>query len=132
MTNVQETRGVVLAGATALLMGRLARSDGQLVTAAETVGISYRIVARAPCCSADDAPVVGHDQALLTPSEVLFESLQADAAWEVDSTGYNFRHEIDISSHAAFPEAGRSYAVRYELTPVTGQPIVFRFLIEAI
>lgn len=131
MTAVQETRGVVFHGVTVLLMGRLARADGQLLLASETATLTYSIVARDPCCPSEDDAVSGHGGVALVPGNVLYEVLQTDTAWDVDETGYNFRHEIDISANAAFPEAGRSYAVRYELIPLTGQPIVFRFLIEA-
>lgn len=132
MTTVQETRGVVLNGATVLLMGRLVRSDGELLLASEASALTYGVVARDPCCPGENEAVSGHESVALLPTDVLYEALQTDAAWDVDATGYNFRHEIDITTNDAFPDAGRSYVVRYELIPITGQPIVFRFLIEAI
>ena len=74
----------------------------------------------------------GHDAASLAVGTTVFDALQNDSLWTVDSTGYNFRHEVDVSTNEAFPQAGVSYQVRYELTPMTGQKVVFRFHLRAI
>jgi hypothetical protein len=55
-----------------------------------------------------------------------------DPPWDVDEVGFNFRHEIDVTESPAFVTAGRRYRVQYVLTPTDGQPIVVRFVIEAL
>lgn len=76
--------------------------------------------------------VTGHTNVSLSPAEVLFDTLQSDNRWTIDSTGYNFAHTIDISSHDAFAWAGRDYLVEYRLTPVLGQVILLRFRFHGI
>ena len=85
----------------------------------------------------DDDPdsrtvVVGHDGASLTVSAIIFNTLQTDARWTVDSTGYNFRHTIDVSSNDAFTIAGRNYLAEYRLVPASGQVIIVRFRLNCI
>ena len=63
---------------------------------------------------------------------MVFDTLQTDPAWTVDTTGYNFRHVLDVSAHQAFTLAGRRYLVEFQLTPVVGQVILARFRINVI
>ena len=65
-------------------------------------------------------------------SSVIFNALQTGGLWTVDEVGYNFRHEINVSSSEAFPKAGVQYQVRYELTPTTGQKSIVRFQLRTI
>jgi hypothetical protein len=69
---------------------------------------------------------------LLTVGSVLFSALQTDPIWTVDTTGYNFRHVLDVSAHSAFTIAGRRYLVEYQLMPIVGQTIIVRFRINVI
>ncbi len=68
----------------------------------------------------------------LTVADVIFNALQTDPLWTVDTTGYNFRHVLDVSAHPAFTVAGRRYLVEYQLTPAAGQMIFVRFRINVI
>ena len=72
--------------------------------------------------------VTGHDDNALTISDIIFNTLQTDDRWTVDSTGYNFRHEIDISSNHVFTVAGRKVLIQVTITPSDGQAIVFDYL----
>ena len=129
MNRVRDYYGVCFAGGTVTLLARVEDAEGVALAPGEIGSASYRVDARDACSA---APVEGHDGVPLTPGDVLYGSLQTGAPWDADATGYNFRHEVDVTQHAAFPTAGKTYAVTYELTPTGGQPVLFRFLIEAL
>ena len=84
------------------------------------------------CDPTGAAPVEGHGQQSLAPAQVLYDTLQAPAIWTTDAVGFNFRHDLDVGAHDAFPMRGRLYHVRYVLWPASGQKIVFRFALRAI
>lgn len=53
----------------------------------------------------------------LTVSSVIFDTLQTDAAWDVDSTGYNFKYTFPASY---FPDGGHRYRWVITFDPVSG------------
>lgn len=74
--------------------------------------------------------VENHEDVALVIASVVFDTLQTtamDAAWTKDSTGYNFKHQIDVLTNQAFTIAGRQYLVVVTLVPTTGQEIVLNF-----
>ena len=73
-----------------------------------------------------------HSAVALTVASVVFDSYQTDDVWTKDDTGYNFKHQIDISSNEAFAVAGREYLVVVDLTPTSGQKIPIRFKVSTI
>ena len=56
-------------------------------------------------------------QSTLTIATVVFDTLQTDARWTLDATGYNFRHDI---AAAWFAVPGK-YRMEYKFDPVTGE-----------
>ncbi|MEQ8211966.1 MAG: hypothetical protein RH917_19365 [Lacipirellulaceae bacterium] len=132
MANAKDMPGVVFREGSAVLLARIVDADDSPVTQISLASASYTIFQLDPRSPNERTVVPGHDNASLTISVVLFDTLQTGPPWNVDATGYNFRHEIDITTDQAFAEAGAVYQVRYELTPVDGQPIVFRFQLWCI
>jgi hypothetical protein len=63
----------------------------------------------------------------LTVSNVVYDSLQTDDRWSLDSNGYNFLHEPPAS---AFPEGGHTYQVEYLVTPASGQQWFEKFRVR--
>ncbi len=131
MSVVSDTYGAVFAGGSVVTLARLETADGQPITPSGIDSASYSIV-EVDLCGTGDQAVVGHTDQAVPPMSVLFEAMQTGAIWDVDSTGYNFRHEIDVTSDSAFSIAGKTYVVRYRLTPVSGQPVIFQYSIRAV
>ena len=132
MAVAKDIHAVVFRNATATFMSRVENASGLAINQASIASILYTVYE----LSKDDptvlTPVTGHQNVALNISGVVYDTLQLDSAWTVDTVGYNFRHELDVSLNEAFPSAGKLYQVRYELTPVLGQKIVFRFQVRSI
>lgn len=128
---IQDTYGAVYAGGSVVTMARLESIDGTPIDPASVSSVSYTIDEIDSCSTDVETPITGHENQTLSPMSVLFSTLQTDAAWHVDAEGYNFRYEIDTTTNPAFPNAGKTYRLRYEVTPLSGQPVLFRYQIEA-
>lgn len=61
----------------------------------------------------------------VTASSVIFDTLQTDARWTVDSIGYNFRYAV---SAAELPLGSRTYLFEFKFTPASGP--VFHVVFE--
>jgi hypothetical protein len=124
--------GTVFRHGTAVMLARVVDGQGDNVNQASIASASYTIFALERNEPASLTPVEGHEDVVLDVEEVIFDVLQTDGGWTADEIGFNFRHELDVSDDEAFTEAGRVYQVRYELLPVTGQKLVFRFQLKCI
>jgi len=132
MTVARDIHAAVFRNATATFMARVENATGQEINQASVSSLKYSVYELDINDPAVLTVVTGHDQVSLTIADVVFDTLQSDDSWTVDTVGYNFRHELDVSLNEAFANAGGVYQVRYELTPVTGQKIVFRFQLRCI
>ena len=132
MPVASDIKGKVFRQGSAVMMARVVNSTGGQLNQASVSAIEYTVYELTTNDPSGLTAVSGHSGVSLTVDEVIFETLQVDESWTMDSEGYNFRHEIDVSSNEAFPDAGKVYQVRYELTPVTGQKTVFRFQLRCI
>ncbi len=130
MAGAKDIQGTVFQQATATFMARVENNAGANLDQAAVTAIKYTV----SVVGHDEPPstILGHEKVALDKANVIYDALQNDATWTVDTEGYNFRHEIDVSQNEAFPKAGEIYQVRYEITPVTGQKIVFRFRVRCI
>ncbi len=125
-----EAYGRVFYNSSATLLARVVKYDGTYVTQSALSSASYTINEVGTNGTNGDA-VTGHSNVSVPVSNLIYDTLQTDDTWTVDSTGYNFRHVLDISSNLAFPTAGTTYRVTFTLTPTSGPPIIVRFLIQA-
>ena len=125
----QNIHGRVRRGRTATLLTRIEGWDGTPITTNEVAGIVYSIYELDPADPDSRTVVTGHDEVTLTVADVVFDSLQTDARWTEDDTGYNFRWPLDGSQIANFDVAsGASQTKRYRaeaiLTDTNGDKIV--------
>ena len=124
---INDIQGSVLVGYTGTAVMLLQDADGNPVVPSGVSAVQYSISGVAP--DGTQSAVDGHSDVSLTPAAVLFAELQSGPIWS-RAGGYNFRHEIDVSTDAAFPTAGVYYLV-YTFTPTAGQKIGQRFRIIA-
>lgn len=82
------------------VMGRVHGVDGEVMVRADITSITFKIF------NAKTDAVV--DTGTLTIADVIFDTLQTDNRWSLDSTGYNFRHDY---GNDAFPDPA---VYRYE------------------
>jgi hypothetical protein len=132
MPQAKDIFGTAFKNGSAILIARIVDAGGANVQQAGIAAIEYSIYELDPCRPDSLAAVAGHDSASLDVADVIFNTLQTGGLWTVDEVGYNFRHEIDVSTAEAFPRAGVQYQVRYELTPATGQKTIVRFQLRVI
>ena len=132
MTQAKDIFGTAFKNGTAVLMARVVDGDGDEIEQADVSAVEYSVFELDPCRPDNLAVVPGHDQVSLTVSSVVYNTLQTGGLWTVDEVGYNFRHEINVSTAEAFPKAGAQYQVRYELTPTAGQRTIVRFQLRVI
>ena len=120
-------------GSAPILMRRITGNDGSNIVQADIASGVYSIFLLDDQDADSRTAVTGHAAVSLTVASVMFDTLQDDDLWnDRDDTGYNFRHQIDITLGDAFTIAGRRYEVEYTLTPASGQVIVYRFVGDCI
>lgn len=116
--------GTVYAGAEQTFLARVEDVAGAAIVQADVASAEYTIRAYNPLNpNATPVEVTGHTAEALTVSAVVFDTLQTDAPWSEDGTGYNFRFTPDQAIDVAFATPGRLYRVEVELTPTaSGRP----------
>src|SRR6187402_145567 len=94
----------------ATFMARVLGNAGTAITQATISSIT---------CNVYDmtAPTVAVISPTVTVNSVVFDTLQTDARWTADTTGYNFLHAMPAT---AFPTGKRNYKVEYKFTPTSG------------
>ena len=132
MAEAIDIHGTAFKNGAATLLARIVGATGANVVQADINTVNYSVYLLDDQNPDDRTPVAEHTDVSLTVADVIFNTLQTDALWTVDATGYNFRHTLDVSIHPAFAVAGRRYLVEYELTPAVGQIILVRFRINVI
>jgi hypothetical protein len=132
MAEAIDIHGSAFKNGSVTLLARIVGGMGANLTRAELSTIRYTVYLLDDQDADNRTPIDGHINAALSVANVLFDTLQTDTLWTIDTTGYNFRHVLDVSTHAAFAIAGRRYLVEYTLTPTSGQPILVRYRLNVI
>jgi hypothetical protein len=132
MPEATDTYGTAFKNGSVTLLARIVNGLGVNIVRTDIVAVKYFVHLLDDQNPDGRTPVTGHTDVALAVSDVIFNTLQTDAIWTVDGTGYNFRHVMDISAYQAFAVAGRRYLIEYQLSPTVGQTIVVRFRINVI
>lgn len=132
MPTAKDIHGSAFKNGSAVLLARIVDATGANVQQAGLAAIEYSIYELDPCRPDESVAVTGHDRVAVSVSSVIFNALQTGGLWTADDVGFNFRHEINVSSADAFPKAGAQYQIRYELTPTSGQKSIVRFQLRVI
>ena len=123
MANAAITHSIIWEGGDACLMARVTL-NGANVTQDDLASIARKIF------DLDGAtPSTAVDEAVSTIASVVFNTLQTDARWSEDETGYNFR---DTIGGAEFPEPNRTYRVEYKLVGAAGEIAWLVFELETL
>lgn len=96
------------------IMARIVGNDAANIVQADITSITLDVYDQ----SSDTQTVT--DEAL-TVASVVFDTLQTDARWTVDATGYNFRHTAEA---AKFPTGGSRYRLEYNFNPASGENFI--------
>ena len=124
---VSDILGNVYENGTFTGMARVEKWDGSLLTQSTTTSIHYTIYN-----TADNSIPSGHNNVSLTVSDCVYNTLQTNAIWSADDTGYNFAFTPDVSSNNAFTGVGNVYLVVATIQPTTGQAIIVRWRVNVI
>ena len=108
-------------GTTPTLMTRVVADDDGLVIVQADVASIAKIVNLA----SDGSVVVA--SAALTVSAVVYDTLQTDARWKLDTTGYNFAHQLAVTD---LPTGAVTYVVQYQFTGSAGGVSIVEFKIQ--
>lgn len=108
------TRANVWEDQSVVLMARVYNTAGDLIQQSGLSSIAYEV------WNMHTPPVpVSTASGTLTISSVVYNTLQTDAEWTKDSTGFNFRGTIPAS---CFTTPDRTYRIEIEFTPTSGDP----------
>ncbi len=94
------------------LMARVKVPTGNNMTIEDISSIDYSVYDQS-------APTTAIKAGILNVSSVVFNSLQTDARWQEDNTGYNFRWDVPAAN---FPNGARRYRLEVKMTPFNGEP----------
>ncbi len=132
MADAADIHGTAFKNGSVTLLARVVGSNAQNLVQADVASAKYTLYLLDDQDADARTAVSGHTEVSLTVTDVIFNSLQTDALWTVDQTGYNFRHVLDVSANQALTVAGRRYLVEFQLTPGSGQVILVRFRLNVI
>ncbi len=132
MANAVDAQGQVFKNGSVTMLARVVGADAANITQADISSVAYSVYTLDEDDQDSLTVVTGHDATAITVSALIYDTLQTDDLWSIDSTGYNFSHILDVSTNQAFTVAGKKYLVVFSLTPASGQVILVRYEFTAI
>jgi hypothetical protein len=130
--NASYTQAIAHRNGSLLLLARIVNWDNAAIQQADVASISYTVRLIDEDDEYTTTVVSGHDGVAIAVADAIYDTLQTDSVWSVDSTGYNFKHQLDVSSNQAFATRGRAYFVDVAITPVSGQVIRATWRVDVI
>lgn len=110
--------GVAIEDGGATLLARIVGNDAANINQASISAITYNVFTKGGGVDrAENSP--------LSKTVVIFDTLQTDAVWTIDGTGYNFKY---AAVPLEFPTGNEVSVFEFKFTPTTGQ--VFYVLYE--
>ena len=106
----------ILEGQPFIPIARVTNTAGAYITQAAVSSISYAV--------ANAATLVSTGTGSLVVADVVFDTLQTGANWNVDGTGYNFLATIPAT---CFPDGNVIYRVEVSFVPTSGTAIVLAY-----
>lgn len=104
--------GSVFEDTTFVLLGRILGLDGAAIQQIDVSAIAYQIF------DLHVSATVADTTGTLVIADTIFDTLQTDAQWDVDSTGYNFRWQV-LSNALTAP--GHTYRIEVKFTAGTNE-----------
>ncbi len=99
-------------------MARAVGQDAANITQASLTSISKKIF------NLSTGSTTAVATAALSTASVVFDTLQTDARWTKDSTGYNFR---DTVAATTLSTGDTVYSAEYRFVPTAGEPFICNF-----
>lgn len=120
MAGADIIRGPTWQGMTVAFLARMRNPAGAYVTQASLASLAYSIFDLKSL-----TPTIATATGTLTIATAIFDALQKDARWTVDSIGYNF---LWLAPGSLFPNAPNEYRVKILFTGTDGTvfPLVFQ------
>tara|TARA_R100000655_G_scaffold11743_6_gene27022 strand:+ start:1670 stop:2047 length:378 start_codon:yes stop_codon:yes gene_type:complete len=115
------TRATIYEDTGITCMARILGDDAAAITQSTTSAITVAVF--------KNASTTATYTASLTVADVVFNSYQTDARWDLDSTGYNFRYAV-ISS--VFDEGDATYRVEFKFTPTSGSQYFVVYMVDTV
>ena len=100
-------------------VARITSSTGGYMVAADVSALVYRVWEE----MTGTVTTTGSTLQISTTFSTLTSS---SVVWPVDTTGYNFKHDVDGS---VIPSADTTYVIEYEITPASGSRFFEQFTI---
>lgn len=133
MANAVATDARAFKNGTLTCMARVVGADASAIAQADIASIALTVYTLDPNDPDSQTVVTGHDDTVVVVADTVYDALQTgDDRWTVDTTGYNFLHEVDVSNDVAFGIRDVFYLVHFSLIPVTGQVIDVQYRVKCV
>jgi len=102
-------RGSAYEDGGASIMARITGTDGANITQADVSTIT---------CTVYDSSGTSVATPTVTVATSVFDTLQTDSRWSVDTTGYNFRFDVAAT---VMSSGNETYRYEFKFTPASGE-----------